>query len=170
MPARKQRIELICVGCGKLHYKLECQIGRGRGKFCSKECRDKYRQNGSTLTCRFCGDAFYRRYGEQGKTISAFCSIECYKNSRIKNAKNTTYLKYGAIHRHILIAESALGRKLHPKEIVHHIDEDKHNNLIENLAILPSQEFHAKVHFGDFTFDQYRLINIIGGKNDTENC
>jgi hypothetical protein len=65
-----------------------------------------------------------------------------------------------------VIAEIALGRKLDSEEIVHHIDEDKHNNLIENLAILPSQEIHARVHFGNYDFDRYRLINIIGGRGE----
>jgi len=133
----------------------------GRGKFCSKKCANDHRRNGSELSCSFCGDKFYRRFGEQGNTILSFCSLECYRNNRIKTAKPNTYLKYGAIHRHIVIAEIALGRKLNSSEIVHHIDEDRHNNLIENLAILPDQEYHARVHFGKIGFDEYRLINII---------
>lgn len=161
----KERISLVCHQCGETFYKLPCQVTKNKGKFCSKKCMDDHKRNGSTLVCNFCGDKFYRRFGEQGDTISSFCSIECYKNSRIVNAKKTTYLKYGATHRHIVIAEKSLGRKLSADEIVHHIDEDRHNNSIENLAILPNQEYHAKVHFGEIGFDQYRLINIIGGIN-----
>jgi len=158
---KKERLKLNCLECDKPHYKLECQLKKGRGKFCSKECANKSRQHGETIKCSFCSSEFYRRFGEQKNSINQFCSKECYSNDRILKAKKTTYLKFGSVHRHIFIAEKALGRKLLKGEIVHHIDEDKQNNLIENLAILPSQKFHAEVHFGKIQFEEYKLINLI---------
>lgn len=158
---KKERIKLNCLQCGSEHYKLECQLKNGRGKFCTKECANKSRQNGESIKCAFCNSEFYRRFGEQKDAINQFCSKECYFNDRILKAKKSTYLKFGGVHRHILIAEKALGRKLKKGEIVHHIDEDKHNNLIENLAILPSQKFHAQVHFGKKKFEEFKLINLI---------
>ena len=44
--------------------------------------------------------------------------------------------------------EKNIGRKLQPKEIIHHVDGNKHNNDISNLMLLPSQAMHAKIHFG----------------------
>ena len=161
MPSKKDKLELYCLECGNKHLKLECQLTRGRGKFCSKLCANKYRQIGTTIKCLFCDTEFYRCISEQKRNILQFCSNECYFNNRILNAKKTTYLKEGQTHRHILVAEKALNRKLIKGEIVHHIDEDKKNNNIENLAILPSQSIHAKVHFGNYNFDKYRLINLI---------
>ena len=158
---KKERLKLNCIECDTVHYKLECQTKKGRGKFCSKECANKNRQHGETVNCSFCNSDFYRRYGEQKDSINQYCSKECYSNDRILNAKKTTYLKFGAVHRHIFIAEKSLGRKLKKGEIVHHIDEDKHNNLIENLAVLPSQKFHAQVHLGKVSFEEYKLINLI---------
>lgn len=156
-----KRIELKCLECGVSHFKLKCQLGRGRGKFCSKDCANKNRQNGDSVKCIFCGNEFYRRFGEQKKAINKFCSKDCYSNDRILKAKKTTYLKNGAIHKHILVAEKALKRKLKKGEIVHHIDEDRKNNNINNLAVLPSQTIHAKVHFGNYNFEKYKLINLI---------
>lgn len=163
-----EKIKLKCNNCNTEFYKYPCQLkeknGIKPGRFCSKKCMDDSRKHGEDLTCKMCGVVFYRRAGEQKGTKLPFCSLECVHNYRLINAKKTTYLKEGATHKHIVIAEKALKRKLKKGEIVHHIDENKHNNKIENLAILPSQSVHAKVHFNKisgFNIDKYRLINII---------
>jgi hypothetical protein len=41
------------------------------------------------------------------------------------------------------LMEQHLGRVLRPDEEVHHIDEDKHNNAIENLQVLTKAEHNA---------------------------
>ena len=43
-------------------------------------------------------------------------------------------------------------------EVVHHMDENKHNNHPSNLAVLPSQAFHAKVHFGEVSHAELRRL------------
>lgn len=155
------RIKLKCIQCGRSHSKLACQLKRGRGKFCSRECANKNRQNGLTVNCSFCGVDFYRRFGEQKRAVNQFCSKECYSNNRILNSKKTTYPKTGSKHTHIIVAEKALNRSLIEGEVIHHIDHNRKNNSIENLAVLPSQKIHARVHFGKFDFEKYKLINII---------
>lgn len=157
----KQRKELLCLECGQIHFKLECQLTRGRGKFCSRECANKHRQHRSVVVCTFCKHEFLRRFGEQGISITQFCSTKCYSNYRLLKSKKTTYLKCGKKHIHILIAEKSLNRKLTNGEVVHHIDGDRHNNSIHNLAILPSQNIHAKIHFGNYDFEKHKLINLM---------
>ena len=46
---------------------------------------------------------------------------------------------------HVIAMESRLGRKLMPDEIVHHIDGNKHNNDINNLALM-TRSAHARLH------------------------
>lgn len=47
---------------------------------------------------------------------------------------------------HRWVAEKKLGRKLHPGEIVHHINQEKLDNRPDNLEILPNQEIHDDIH------------------------
>lgn len=51
----------------------------------------------------------------------------------------------GQYFEHILVAESYLGRYLKDWETVHHINEIKHDNRIENLFICSRIE-HNKAH------------------------
>jgi hypothetical protein len=49
------------------------------------------------------------------------------------------------IRTHRYLMEKKLGRKLKPDELVHHIDENKNNNAIDNLVIVTRSE-HKKLH------------------------
>lgn len=51
----------------------------------------------------------------------------------------------GYVREHDRIMELAIGRRILPSEVVHHIDENKLNNVIENLQLLQHDE-HSKMH------------------------
>ena len=56
------------------------------------------------------------------------------------------YQRIGVKHVHRIVAERALGRPLEPRMVVHHVDEDKTNNVGANLVICPDRHYHWMLH------------------------
>lgn len=50
------------------------------------------------------------------------------------------------IFEHRLVMEKHIGRKMHKKELVHHINAIRDDNRIENLYLCESRSHHSKVH------------------------
>lgn len=62
-------------------------------------------------------------------------------------------------HRYLM--EQKLGRKLDSNEVVHHMDDNKSNNDIDNLQVMTRSE-HAKLHakppyFPEWVYDDLRV-------------
>lgn len=64
----------------------------------------------------------------------------CYRRVRSKRFKNGYKLE------HRLIVEKHLGRRLRPKEVIHHINGNPMDNRIENLMLLKSRSDHSLLH------------------------
>lgn len=69
----------------------------------------------------------------------------------------------GCVYLHRLVMENHLGRFLDPSEHVHHKDENRTNNSVDNLEILSASE-HAKLHLTKVT-----TIKCICGKSFQQN-
>lgn len=52
---------------------------------------------------------------------------------------------FGYVYEHRVIAQAFLGRPLAPDEVVHHLDQDRGNNRVENLLVLLNSQ-HTKLH------------------------
>lgn len=52
----------------------------------------------------------------------------------------------GLVHKHILVAESILGRNLSKEEVVHHIDQNRLNNDPSNLLVFKTKSDHSRFH------------------------
>ena len=116
--------------------------------------------------CIRCGEPFYRYNGNTGaKYCSRFCAcldrntkehqvkagMEGGKHNIAKRGTGTkTYVKYYGRHEHRVVVEKFLGRKLKSDEIIHHIDQNKHNNSIKNLRLLTRAE-HMGIHLHEKT-------------------
>ncbi len=53
----------------------------------------------------------------------------------------------GYVMRHRLAMEKKIGRFLRPEEVVHHVNNCKGDDRIENLELLENQGAHTKLHF-----------------------
>lgn len=124
------------------------------------------KKNWPKLVCVVCNKEFsvkpYRK--ETAKTCSFKCKqTYCGNLGGIVNAKRLFgtgtkwYLKVGGRHQHRVVMEEVLGRKLESWEIVHHKDENKHNNSPENLQIMTASE-HAAHHFKKYWAEKGRKI------------
>lgn len=87
-----------------------------------------------------------------------------YKSKKINGKK---------VDEHRWIFEKYLGRKLTKKEVVHHIDNDKSNNDINNLMLFPTKKAHTKFHYlqGDLKLNAgENKKKLINGKLKCTHC
>ena len=56
------------------------------------------------------------------------------------------YVYIGGVSKHRLVVEEYIGRKLTKEERIHHINEIKSDNRIENLMLFPNDKEHIKFH------------------------
>ncbi len=86
-----------------------------------------------TCLCEICGESFHRP--RSAKTFR-FCSRQCCATSQ----------RTGLYHKHVGIAEKAIGHRLPPAAEVHHFDENRFNNSTSNLVICENRQYHHLLH------------------------
>jgi hypothetical protein len=154
--SQKQRKYEKCETCGKIFVKR-----RNSTKYCSNKCSGEAKRKRSLIKCDFCGNEF--EIHECHRSVHNFCSKSCYSEWQkiyIKEEKSPrwnggVHIQDGYIfHRqedgsykaeHRLVVEKTIGRPLRSDEIVHHLDENKQNNNIDNLVVVTKAE-HIQIH------------------------
>lgn len=159
---KKQYIELECPICNKKFqiYSKDYRLKHGFIIYCSKKCSYIALQKGKNINCKYCNKEFY-------STRNKFCSKECVQKYKKENYKHKFYEENGYIVQYIngynkkgnakvhrLVMEQYLGRKLLNDEVVHHINENKKDNRIENLQVMTKRE-HSRMH---------RINDLLNGK------
>lgn len=122
----------ICKSCKKPFEVMRWKLGQGRGKTCSKECRHVWQRDAvAGEKCVLWKGGFY--FDKSGyKLIRAH-------DHPFKNGG-------GYVREHRLVMENYLGRYLKPTEIVHHVNQNRVDNRIENLQLLQSNAEHRYLH------------------------
>lgn len=152
--------EKPCDVCGKAIYTRKDKPS----KTCSTEClAELYKiKCGLNKVCAYCGEKFSTK-----KQATKFCSNKCSAGAKvgvardditgpnsynwvggesIKDGYKMVLIKKRLYQReHRVVMEKAIGRKLTEDEVVHHIDGNKTNNVIENLKIV-SRSQHIEMH------------------------
>jgi hypothetical protein len=144
-------MRIICK-CGKEFNACNSLLLQGKGKYCSKICMYKYRTRPKGLKYKIV--KINPTWIKKGQHLS-------YKTEFVKGSKPFNYGKgkgyiningYKVIsingkeileHRYLI--QKKLNRKLNFNNIVHHINQNRLDNKIENLKLL-SRAKHTKLH------------------------
>lgn len=143
-----------CPNCDG-EYKTYRSINK---KYCSPECLDMYRKNAQyekyKTNCILCDKEFLPSRPAEG---AMYCSYKCRGISDRKDrvyragywcvlvADHPCSTAQGYVRIHRLKMEKKIGRYLREDEVVHHIDENKGNNNIDNLQLMTISE-HNRHH------------------------
>lgn len=157
---RKRKVyHLVCDNC-------QIEFERNSSEFSSKRANNKYKH-----FCNKCGSAsgFAGKVGSisvknkqeslMGSKLidsSGYVSLYVGPNYEYKNTYG------GRIREHIYLIQKKIGRQLYKNEVVHHIDDDKTNNNIDNLDLCTATEHnncHAKIE--KIVFELYKQ-GIVG--------
>lgn len=127
-------IKIKCKQCGK---EIKTFLSRkGRKKYCSISCRAKNNPSKFKKGHKWVGKLrVEKRKAGNGKYIEIHSPLHPYKSKR------------NAVLEHRLVMEKYLGRFLLPNEVVHHKNDKKDDNRIENLELFSSQSDHIKSEY-----------------------
>lgn len=153
---RYKAIKLPCLVCGKEILMRDEKDAYKRKHLCSKECRDSYNKI-VYVNCATCGKQIRKTQSELNGSRHGiyFCSRKCKDDGqRIGGVKEIQPPHYGNIssdYRAIAYRSyekvcKICGYKEYPEILqVHHIDENRNNNKVENLMVV-CPNCHSKIH------------------------
>ena len=148
-----------CRVCKKQFKTKPFWVKKGHGKYCSAKCHHGAMRTGKVMKCFSCGKEVYktRKALRISKSRKWFCTKSCqtrWRNAYFSGDKHSNW-KEG-----LYSYRSVLGRHKTPRVCqlcgtkdsrvlaVHHIDKNRKNNTIENLAYL-CHNCHFLVHHYD---------------------
>jgi hypothetical protein len=156
---------MTCAECGIKKEIPRWKINQHKGIFCSRACYEAHHRK--SVVCKKCNKVFSVRMFDFKRGRNKFCSQKCAQIYMIGDkhgswnggTKINAYgyimvwskrddRKYQYIHRHCVVLEKQLGRKLKKTEIVHHINGIKNDNRIQNLMLFKNQSSHVRFEHG----------------------
>lgn len=145
-----------CKICSKEFYVKPSHIELGYGKYCSMECTYKGRKKGKIIDCFLCSKKVYKSKQSlrRSKSKKYFCSKSCqtrWRNSLYIGSKHSNYINGKGSYRGLLIRNKIpqvcklCGIKDKRVLAAHHVDKNRMNNRVKNLAWL-CYNCHFLVH------------------------
>ena len=157
-----------CKICERNFYIKPSHQRLGWGKYCSRDCQVKSQFNGQLVKCFICEQKIYRSKAHLKRSLSGkyFCSKTCQTlwRNQVYSGENSTHWKTGIrAYRDILQRSDketictlckAIDKRI---LIVHHIDHNRKNNILENLTWL-CFNCHFLVHH--FKESEVKLLHL----------
>jgi hypothetical protein len=135
-------------------------VHRGWSVYCSKSCLDRSKVRGEMKQCHHCGKEIYRSLADIRKSRSKlfFCDHSCrisWTNSLRTGDKHPNWKDGGSDYRAVLLRSGAepICRRCGNADLrilaVHHLDQDRTNNGLDNLAWMCHNCHYLIHHFQD---------------------
>ncbi len=145
-----------CQICTNSFYAKPRHLKVGWGKYCSKKCQNESQKTGNFFPCRICDKEVWRMQKSIAHSASQnfFCSKSCQTvwRNKLYSGPNHTFWKNGirAYRKILLRSDKKIFCRLCETEdyrilAVHHIDEDRNNNALDNLTWL-CHNCHYLIH------------------------
>src|SRR3989338_4461978 len=150
--------EVNCKVCHKRFRTKDFYIKKGYGIYCSRSCYYGAVQNGQTVACAVCKTWIYRGLQKlaRSKSKKYFCSKSCqtvWRNQQYVGTKHKLWKGgWNVRYRNIMLknGKHPVCRLCREQDerivVVHHKDENRSNNSIENLVWL-CRNCHHLVHY-----------------------
>lgn len=146
-----------CDYCGKEFDKDKKYIKKDRKNYCCKECQNKGQIKTIICNCAYCGKEVLRLPSEikRSKTGNVFCDKSCAAsfNNKITKTKEVLVEYQKTAFRNYLPVCTNCRFDIREALEVHHIDENRSNNELNNLIILCAN-CHCQVHYGKLIIDE----------------
>ncbi len=150
---RRRAIKKICEKCQTIFLTRK---GVGKDRFCSPKCSQTFTPNRIKIQCSYCNNEFDRIPSklQNSKSGLYFCNRECKEEAQklggIKEIQPPHYGTGKISYRDFFTDEDYYCRRCKYQEFkcgidIHHIDENRENNDLENLIPLCSN-CHRGLH------------------------
>ncbi len=131
-------------------------IKNGRGKFCSKECRQKYQvgKDYKTPESRLRISLAHSGKNHHAWNGGRYFDVDGYV--LIHKPDHPFCQSKGTVFEHRLVMEKHIGRYLNSEEVCHHINGIKDDNRIENLMLFATHAEHIRYEHRSKTYASHR--------------
>lgn len=162
---------VICTQCESCFYVKPSHQKLGWGKYCSINCRTIAQRKGHEVNCYICNKEIYRSLKELSKSKSKkyFCGKKCqtvWRNTVLFTGDNhPNWVSGESSYRKRLLASGRLEvctlctNKDKRVLMVHHIDRNRKNNNMDNLAWLCNNCHYLVHHYQDERAKLESLLN-----------
>lgn len=149
-------VQRACRVCKAVFTTKPYYLKKGQGLYCSMPCRHAFERKGKMVRCEQCGEEVYRkpRSLKLSKSQTYFCSKACqtvWRNAQFIGEKHSNwrggmYAYRSVLTRHKIKQVCRLCKTTDTRVLaVHHIDQNRKNNAVDNLAWL-CHNCHHLVH------------------------